>query len=136
MATFRYSDGILTEEWSMTGGFGGVPGWSCRGICLDTVAAQFALEKDQLTRYRFEEIPFRRALDVICLDGTPVIIYDWIDVRGGPITATNTGPAQYVYRVVKLGPVRYANYAPAQDSGPFSGRALFQFQVDFQTLGR
>jgi hypothetical protein len=133
MATFRLDAGILTEEWTSTNGFGGIPGWACRGLCLGTFQAVETLTRYQLTRYRFEEIPYRRALDVVSLDGTQVFI-DAIDVKDGPICARNTAAIHAVYNCVKLGPVQFSNYAPRQDSGVYSGLTIRQYSVAFQPL--
>jgi len=134
MATFRYAAGVLTEEWASTQGEGGIRAWVCSGICLDTLLAHTELGRNQLLRWRFTDVPYRRELVVTALDGTTPVIEQTIDVRPGSIHALNTAPARYVYRCVKLGPVSYAYYAPEQDSGAFAGLSVMQYQVRFQPL--
>jgi len=134
MATFRLSQGVLTEEWTSTPGQGGVRGWACRGLCTDTLAAYYELTKNQLTRYEFREVPYRRELVVIALDGTSPVIWQHIDVRLGPIHAGNIAPSRWVYYCIKLGPVRFGNHAPMQDAGTYAGLSIMQYAVDFQPL--
>ena len=133
MATFLQSQGVLTEEWSCGAGPGGLRQWTCRGICLDSAATILYLQQNQLCRVRFEEIPFRRELDVVSLDGT-VPYVGQIDVRLGTLHSGNTAPARPVPNCVKLGPVQFANYAPMQSVGAYSGMALLAYSVTFQQI--
>ena len=134
MATFRYSQGVLTEEWTGASGAGGLRLWTCRGLCLNTTAARWELGKLQVLKVRFVPIPHRQALDAISLDGTTIWIGN-IDVRQGPIRSANTAPSWIVYRCVKLGPVAYGSVAPAQIVGAFSGYEILSYSVSFQHLG-
>jgi hypothetical protein len=134
MATFRLSQGILTEEWQSAPGIGGIRGWTCRGLCLDTYQAYCELTANQLLRFRFTEVPYRRELVCIPLDGSPTVWVGTIDIRLGPIASTNIAPPRYVNGCVKLGPVIFGNYAAMQDSGPYAGYSVTQYQVNFQPI--
>jgi hypothetical protein len=134
MASFRQSQGVLTEEWTASSGAGGLVLWTCRGLCLNTSAAWTVLQKYAVYKVRFIPIPHRAALDAVSLDGSSIYV-GTIDVRQGPICAANTAPACRVTNCVKLGPVTYSSVAPKQIVGSYVGYEIVAFAVSFQYLG-
>ena len=134
MATFQRSAGILTEEWSSHPGAGGLPLWTCRGVCLAKQTAYDVLNAYACAKVRLVPIPHSGRVDAVALDGRATLFIGSIDVREGPIWLGNTAPAIPVYNCLKLGPVLYTSFAPLQDSGDWSGYALLRFTVQFQVL--
>lgn len=134
MATFRQSQGVLTEEWASSSGAGGLSLWTCRGLCLNKSSAWTELQKNAVYKVRFIPIPHRAALDAVSLDGSTVYI-GTIDVRQGPICSANTAPACRVVNCIKLGPVTYTSVAPKQIVGSYAGYEIVAYAVSFQHIG-
>lgn len=114
--------GVITENWTMAEGPGGLPRWTVTGLATYDQGTIRNLERNAV-RCKFTPVPNQRALVALSLDGVA-------------FTEVAIKPVNYprITNTVKISPVIWRERAGTQPVGDYAGYAVIEYRVQFQQL--
>lgn len=113
---------IITENWQIQNGVGGLPRWVVTGYATYDAATIGTLELNA-ARFKFTPLPNKREIQALALDGVSV-----------STQSIRPFPYREISKVVKISPVHWSPAAPVQQIGEYAGKAIIQYRVEFQQL--
>lgn len=114
---------IITINYQMSEGYGGLPLWSTWGWMTWDPNTRVIVEKDYVPedRVKIVALPYSRNIVAMRTDGQPLTLVSITPPGMTPIVAC-----------LKLGPIQYGLATPAQVTGTYSGSRLCEWSCRIQ----